>query len=280
MSTKPSPSLFKMCSALGRASVFIAFSAFATAHAQTAEPNQKFDNISDYEVESLEKTLDNNTSSSGTEQLPNIRVEKSMPTLDYKQINTTLDLKDVVVIQKISMPKTKRFQLFAGLSMITNDQFYQNSGAHVRLGYYLTEKWGIELSSLFLSHSKSSDLSDLEKNQKTEADKFNSPRSYMGVDIYFSSMYGKMALYDRNIYPFEFYQSFGFGHMKTQLENSTLATRVSIGQLFTRSRSDGFRWDLGFYLYPEKDKSSGQTQTSQSLNLTLGWGLLFPGVKR
>ncbi|MGE3760247.1 MAG: outer membrane beta-barrel domain-containing protein [Pseudobdellovibrionaceae bacterium] len=244
----------------------------------TEQAFSQVEDTTDYEVEQLEKTLGDKESPS--DQLPSIRIDaqKPAPTLDYKSINVDQDLSKVVVLQKISMPKTERVQISGGFALITNDQFYRNFGFQVRGGYHFTEKWGVEVSALILSQGKSSDLTDLESKQRTEADELNSPRGYTGIDIYFSSVYGKVALYDRKIYPFEFYQTIGFGQMKTAVESSAGTFHASIGQLFTRSRNDGFRWDLGLYLYPESN--GGKSQTSQSINLTLGWGLFVPGVKR
>jgi outer membrane beta-barrel protein len=229
----------------------------------------------DSEIQTIDQEL-NKSDRAESDSLESISIPtKTVPTIDYKSLNANENLSQRIVLQKISMPKTGRFQLFGGVTLIANDQFFRNFGLQGRASYHFSEKWGLELTGMYLTPSKTKDLEEMESVQGVSADQLTSGRNYLGADIYFNSMYGKAALYDREIIPFEFYQTIGLGKMNTNISSGADTVHLGVGQLFSRSPADGFRWDLSLFIY-QAQNINNQKQTNTNLALTVGWGFFLP----
>lgn len=199
----------------------------------------------------------------------------SKSTIEYSDLNLRKNRTDTIVVQKMSMPKTERFQLFAGFSMAANDQLSKSMGMQLRASYHFSEKWGAEISSALFSQTKSQELTDLESKQRVSIEQLVSPKYYFGANVYHSSIYGKTAIYNRHIIPFEIYETLGLGQITAANNKTAPALNFGLGQLFSRTRSDGFRWDLGLLLYQIED-INGTKSTNKNLFITLGWGFFKP----
>lgn len=250
------------------AALLILSSSHVFAQAEPAAEN-------DSEIQGVEKELEKKGGDSDVIAPVKLAPLKVSPTVAFPETIRNKTSSDTIIIQKNYMPKTERMQVFGGLTLAPNDVFYKTMGLQFRAAYHFSEKWGAEFVGLFLSSSKSAELRALEDKQGYGAQTMVSPRSYLGLDAYFNSMYGKAALNDRQIIPFEIYQTIGFGKMNTAVSNNATAVHFGLGQMFSISRSDALRIDLSLIIYQSKDINQ-LTQLTNTLLLTVGYGRFFP----
>lgn len=259
----------KKCPILKGLIAALLISSSSLAFAETPEPAEN-----DSEIQGVEKELEKQGASDVIAPVK-LAPLKVSPTVEFPEAPKNRTSQDTIVIQKNYMPKTERMQIFGGFTLAPNDVFYKTMGLQLRVGYHFSEKWGTEFIALFLTSSKSAELKALEDKQGYGAQTMVSPRSYLGLDAYFNSMYGKAALNDRQIIPFEIYQTVGIGKMNTAVSNNASAVHLGIGQLFSISRSDALRIDLSLIIYQSKDINQ-LTQLTNTILLTVGYGRFFP----
>ncbi len=238
---------------------------------------QAQDSQEDDEIKSVEGELEKN--------IP-VRSERSAPTTSVvgkKQDALLIDgakeakaKSNIVVIQKNYMPKSGRFSASGGLTLFPSDVFFKTFGAQLKLGYHLSETWGAELTGILLTSSKSTELQDLEAKQSVTASSLATLKNYFGANIYFSNSYGKYALSDRKIFPFEIYQTLGIGSVLTD-KSASPAISLGVGQLLSLSRNDAIRLDLSLLFYQTETLTS-QKQQASSLLVTFSYDALFPSV--
>jgi outer membrane beta-barrel protein len=204
--------------------------------------------------------------------------------LKEEKIETFSDLgrlapfSEVSVIQKRYLPKTGRFQAFGGLTYSMNDPWFLGLGLSGKIGYFLTEAWGIELSYTTLSNIEKSAVQDLKNNHAVTTTSLVSPKSYIGADVVWTPVYGKMSVGNKKILPFDMYFSLGAGNTGTADSQSAGTLRLSTGQIFAISKGMGFRWDFGWNRY-NATTIDGTTGTFDNLLLTLGMSFFFPEAK-
>ncbi|MCH2534376.1 MAG: outer membrane beta-barrel domain-containing protein [Bdellovibrionales bacterium] len=218
------------------------------------------------------------------EQLKEQRAErisrKKQKKIDVNNLSQLAQLsafEDIAIIQRKFLPKTERFEL-SGSGMFTmNNPFFNNMGASLRLSYYFTEEWGVEFNYTTLSVSEKDVTENLVK-RNIQTDSLVKPESYTGISVKWAPIYGKMALVDKKIVPFDIYFAAGLGQTKTQDSNDITFTG-STGQIFAITKSIAFKWDLTVNFYsPEIQTSSGDTlkQNQEDLILGLGISYFFP----
>jgi outer membrane beta-barrel protein len=233
----------------------------------------------DADVTTIEGVLEQNIPEGAPKTNLPIRAKKSPSKVDFSKMTGVNLLTDTVIIQKTYMPKTKRFQLFGGPTLSMNDVFYRTYGGDLRLGFHFNETWGLELNGLFLTSSDSAEKKDLKEKQSLQVDNLSTPKSFYGANIYFSSIYGKVAVEDRRIIPFEFYQTIGAGQMTTDPTSTSNAVYFGLGNLFSISRDSVLRADLSWYFYNTKT-IKGDSANANTIFLTFGYGRLFPKAER
>ncbi len=231
--------------------------------------------ISDPEVSGVESILEKNMPGGAVRaELPK-PMTKTAGTVDYSQFKTEKSFHDSVIIQKNYMPKTQRFQVFGGLSYAANDVFAKTYGAQLRAGYYFSEKWGVEATAFFLTSADAQEKKDLGDVQTLAVQNLITPSSFLGLNAYFSSIYGKMAFEDRKIIPFEVYQTLGAGQLTTNPNSNTTAFFLGVGNLFSISQDSGLRADLSWFFYNGKT-STGATISANTIFVTFGYGRMLP----
>jgi outer membrane beta-barrel protein len=183
------------------------------------------------------------------------------------------------VIQKRWMPKTSRVSFFAGAATMTNDPWFLTAGGIGRIGYGFTEKWGLELSGMTFSSSPNSSAKDLEQNNGILTSSFVTPKSYLGAQITWTPIYGKVTLFNRHITPFDMYFYVGTGSLSLQNSSSSSASafQIGTGQIFAITRSFGFRWDLSVLNYSAKS-NEGVGGSFNNVFLSAGVSLYVPEV--
>lgn len=240
-----------------------------------AQENENNDDNS--EIQSVESELEKNDSNLILDQ-PNYDNIPKADAVDLQGLQATTSDKQIVIIQKNYMPKTGRFSLNGGLTLFPSDVLFKTFGAQLRGSYFFTEKWGVELTGILLSSAKSTELKDLEEKQGVSVANIATLKNYLGAQVYFSSMYGKYALNDRKIYPFELYQTIGLGQMTTD-KGSSPAFSIGFGQMISMSRDSALRADLTLSLF-QTENVSGAKQSQSSLLINLSYSSFIPSVGR
>jgi outer membrane beta-barrel protein len=231
----------------------------------------------DPDVQSIESVLEKNVPEGAPKVELNLQVKKPQNKIDYSQIENARNLQDTVIIQKTYMPKTERFQIFGGLTYAVNDAFFRNMGGQLRVGYHFNEKWGVEATTFFLTSTETAEKKNF-SNQRMELENLITPSSMLGANVYFSSIYGKMALEDRKIIPFEFYQTLGVGQINTKPTSNATSVYFGLGDIFSISKNSEIRADLSWFFYNGKT-IKGDTQSANTIFLTIGYGRFVPEAR-
>lgn len=260
------------------ASIGCLVSLLFVSSAQAQEQEEDVGAGPDPEVQTIEGVLEKNIPEGAPKVELNLQVQKPKNTIDYNQIESARDVRDTVIIQKTYMPKTERIQLFGGFTYAMNDVFFRTMGAQLRAGYHFSEKWGMEFTSFFLTSEDSKEKKDLLSNQGLVVQNLTTPASMYGLNAYFSSIYGKVALEDRKIIPFEFYQTLGVGQINTKPSSNSTAVYFGVGDLFSISKNSVVRADLSWFFYNGKTVSGGN-QSANTIFLTIGYGRFVPEAR-
>ncbi len=185
---------------------------------------------------------------------------------------------DVSVLQKRFMPKTNRVQFFGGLATVANDPWFLGIGFNGRVGYGFSENWGVELSGYYLGNSAKETTKSLSENLTVGTKSLISTKSYFGLDVVWTPIYGKMSLLQSDIVPFDMYFAAGGG--SSMISSESLAStqagtfHLGLGQIFSISRSLGFRWDLSVNSFT--NPSGGNIN---NVLLNLGLSFYIPEVR-
>jgi outer membrane beta-barrel protein len=249
------------------------------AQAQTQEEAPQAPAGSDPDVTTVESMLEKNVPE-GTLKVELSKQGETKPpsTVDYSQFKTEKSFHDTVIIQKNYMPKTKRVQVFGGLTYAANDVFSKTLGGQFRAGYHVNETWGVEATVFYLTSQDSPEKKDLADVQLIGVQDLITPKSFLGVNAYFSSIYGKMALEDRKIIPFEVYQTVGVGQLNTTPSSNATAFFFGFGNLFSISKNSAIRADLSWFFYNGKTTTGGN-MSANTIFVTIGYGRMMPDAR-
>lgn len=198
-------------------------------------------------------------------------------------LNKLAPFREISVIQKKYLAKTERFQIFAGLGMTTNSPWFLNLGTKVAFAYHLTESFGVELTGTFLSNTEREVAKEIRENNNLEPEKFVNTKSYLGADLMWVPIYGKISYLNNRIVPFDMYFALGGGTSNTNSQEGNVPTfHVGTGQIFALSKSMAFRWDYSWTIYqatPIAGTTAGAAPSKNSYNdliLTAGLSFFFP----
>jgi outer membrane beta-barrel protein len=197
--------------------------------------------------------------------------------INYSDIKSATPFSDLAIVQKNYMPKTGRQQINIGVALVPSDIFFNSLGADIKWGYHFDETWGLEFQGVFLGSSKSKATRDLENKQFVGVDNLVQLKSFLGASVYFSSVYGKTALWDRSIFPFEIYQTVGAGIVQTGLSSSA-GLRLALGELFTLNKNNAVRLEISALFYNAKN-INGVQEMNNSLFLTLSYEKFLTAVR-
>lgn len=201
-------------------------------------------------------------------------VEEEAKPITYSELGSLSPFSEVSVLQKRFMPKTERIQLFGGLSTITNDPFFLSIAGVGKASYFFSEAWGVEFNYIGMSTSNRKATEELKEIQGVKTDNLVQAKSFLGIDVIYTPIYGKMTLFNEQIIPFDLYFSAGYGTTQTQSENAG-TIHLGTGQLFSLSKSFGLRWDFSWNIFSAKGITN-QTSQFNNLFLTVGASFFFP----
>lgn len=247
---------------------------------QTAAPkeNQNMD-LNYKEIDKIEQVLETNfpivevpAESKQPSPRPPIRGGQKA---DFRDVGSSSLYSDLAVIQKNYMPKSGRFQLTAGLVTVPTDVFYLTGGLSLRALYHFNEAWGAELFYNYLSSSARPEIDNISNNNNVSVQNLVSLKSFMGANVYYNFMYGKMSMNETKVLPFELYNTIGGGNMTNSQNYSSSAVQVGMGGLLSLTRSTALRLDLTWAFYSTKN-IVGQDSNENSTFLNLGYSWFFP----
>lgn len=197
--------------------------------------------------------------------------------IDFSGLGHLAEFSEVSVIQKRFLPKTGRFQLFAGGTLITNDPFFNTLGGVLKGGYFFTESLGIEASYFALSTTEAKATKELKDVQNVNTDNLLLTKSAMTLDVMWVPIYGKMAWFNDRIIPFDLYFSLGGGSTATDHESAG-TVHLAAGQVFALTKGSAFRWDFSWNFF-NATGIDRQSSAYNNLFLTVGWSWFFPEAK-
>ena len=217
---------------------------------------------------------------------------KKRATISKDEIGTLAELKilspfeDIAVIQRRYMPKTKRFEFSGALGNSLNNAFFNNWGIIGRAAYYLNEEHGLEFQFFWLNKNEREITESLRDDQSVQTRSLVVPENYKGVSYKYVPIYGKIALFNKRIVPFDLYFAAGGGLTSTGLEEEEATIYLGTGQQFYLTKSMAFRWDFALNMYQadilEDTSGSGSlskgSKAQTDLFIALGVSYYWPGA--
>lgn len=249
---------------------FLALSVFSSQ--AMAQNEEDFDASSSVDVDQIEAEIARPPQRKTEPALDNAGDEKIQ---DLSGLSRLAPFSEVSVIQRRFLPKTGRFQFFAGLTNIVNDPWYMGLGADLRGGYHLTEAWGLELQGSFISSSERQAIKDLDSENNVKTSSVISFKGYTGGAITWTPIYGKMGYFNRRIIPFDMYFSVGAGNTKIDNGSGGSTIHFGTGQIYALAKGMGFRWDFSWNAVKAKPTGASE-QNFNNMLLSLGVSFFFP----
>jgi outer membrane beta-barrel protein len=197
---------------------------------------------------------------------------------DFSGLGKLASFSEVSVIQKRYMPKTERFQFFLGPAIVTNDPFFNTSGGELKFSYFLTETWGLELNYFSLATSEKDSTKELRKINGISTVNLVYPKSYMGLDLVYVPVYGKMSWFNKKIIPFDLYFAAGYGTTGTQAGEKAGTVHLAAGQIFSITKAFALRWDFSWNFFSATG-IDGSKSSANNLFLSVGASFFFPEAK-
>lgn len=190
---------------------------------------------------------------------------------------------DIVVIQKKFFEKTSRWEM--GVSGVTslNNKFFSSIGAKASLGYHFNERWALEAQGWYLAQIDKSLTNDLSDKYQISTSDIVTPQAYVGLNLVWSPIYGKISLQERSVNPFELFFTFGGGFIFTDDNQTAPALNVSFGQIHPMTKNSTLRWEIGGNIFQAKGKAGaqeGQNVTSEIIYVSVGASFFFPEITR
>lgn len=203
---------------------------------------------------------------------------------ELKDLSMLSPFSEVSIIQKKLMPKSGRFQAFAAAGITTNTPWFLNAGFKLNFGYHFTENFALELNTLFLSSSEREVAKEIRENNNLQPEQFIYTKSYLGADLLWTPIYGKITFLNKKIIPYEMYLSGGGGTSNTNsVEKNVPTIHFGTGQVFTITKSMAFRWDYSLNIFQATALSSNsiipEKGSYNDLIFTAGVSFFFPEVK-
>jgi outer membrane beta-barrel protein len=193
---------------------------------------------------------------------------------------------DFSVIQNRAFPKEGRFYTNLATGILVNDPFTTGNIQRLALGYYFSERWGIELGHELVNAQDSKSTQYLKS--KNAFPNYNFLNSYTYVSASWVPFYAKMSLLDRKILYYDMQLNFGVGQKaytayirdEPGLSFQSFGYHLDVVQNFFFTRHWSFRLDLrnqwasqNFYYSDgsqkkQKESSSLVNDTSLLIGLT------------
>ncbi len=263
---------------------------FSQSYVLAQTPDLDTSSEASIELEALYDEYDKQEEKKSSDE--QIKKQKKRVTIDKSEEGTLAELKtlspfeNIAVIQKRFMPKTNRFEFSAALGNSLNNAFFNNWGLVSRAAYYLTEHHGFEFQFFWLNSNERDVTENLRNNQKVQTRSLVVPETYMGASYKWLPIYGKIALFNKKIVPFDLYFSAGGGMSKTGMNKQEPTMHLGTGQQFYLTKSTAFRWDFALNTYRadilEDATGTGGLSPGRKMQtdlfIALGMSFYWPGA--
>jgi outer membrane beta-barrel protein len=193
---------------------------------------------------------------------------------------------DIVVIQKKFFEKTSRWELSASGITSLNNKFFTSIGVKGTLGYHFSERWALEGQAWYLAQIDRNFTKNLESEYQISTSDIVTPQGYLGLNLVWSPIYGKLSLQEKAVNPFELFFTFGAGVILTDDSQSAPALNLSFGQIHPLTKDSTLRWEIGGNIFQAKGKDNlvgsqrGQDVVSEIFYVSVGASFFFPEIKR
>ena len=129
-----------------------------------------------------------------------------------------------------------RFELTPAFGITLNDAYQRNLLLGGHLAYHLTDEWGLGVTG-FLGVGLQTPLADEVNSQRPEKvdgdDAFASLGYLASVDVYYTPIIGKFALFGRNVLNYDFHVLLGMGAAQitgtSEVEKLSIAPVAGVG---------------------------------------------------
>lgn len=127
---------------------------------------------------------------------------------------------DFSVVQNRSFTKEKRYFVTLQSGIPINDPYSYGNITGVSAGYYFSERWGVELSSMSTSFHDNDATDQFIQDHKTVPN-HNTLNTLTGVQVNYVPLYAKMSFLDKKIIYFDMGVAIGLGQTKFTQNIST-----------------------------------------------------------
>lgn len=192
---------------------------------------------------------------------------------------------DIVVIQKKFFEKTSRWEFsFSGLTSL-NNKFFTSVGGKANLGFHISERWALEAQAWYLAQIERDFTSALEDRYQISTSDIVTPQGYLGLNLVWSPIYGKLSLQEKSVNPFELFFTLGAGVILTDDNQNAPALNLSFGQIHPLTKDMALRWEIGGNIFSAKGKQGlqgdqrGQDVISEVFYVSLGASFFLPEIR-
>ena len=206
----------------------------------------------------------------------------------YKKVSDLIrfsPFKDIAVIQRRFFPKTHRFEFSVNGIFNTRNTFFQNFGGALRMNYYISESLGFGASYYQLVNHQNDIVGRLE-DRRLLVGRPVRPKQYIGGNIHWNPIYGKMSLFGINVIPFDMHFSLYLGGSVPEDSPASLSGGLGVGQTFPLNKSFLIRWDFNWNVYRPKGAYVIQGEDrvapinyNHDFFFSMGLSVFFPGAK-
>ncbi len=161
---------------------------------------------------------------------------------------------DIEVVQNRQFSKKNRLSLQAGVGTVTTDPFLSVKSVAGGLSYHFTETLGLTANYRKYMVSDSGYLDELKRGLVTGAPSSantNRPSSYMGGEIVYSPLYGKISLSGASIVHYDAHLLLGLGVTDTA-SGKYMTPSIGFGPQFYLSDSFALRLDYRVSMFKEE----------------------------
>lgn len=196
--------------------------------------------------------------------------QKQTEKIDYSNLRSIQFSDSMAIIQKSILDKSHRFQWNLSAGLVTTETYYRTFGVLADVTYHFSEMWGVKIFGYFFESVGRDELNDLENKQRLEVKNLIHLKNYAGLSVYWNPIYGKMTLFNEEIFQYDTFFNIGAGTVNTKTSKNTVGVNFGLGNLYTLSRNSALRFDLNWIFY-KAINTIGAEQNANSLILTIGY---------
>lgn len=161
---------------------------------------------------------------------------------------------DLNVVQNRTYKKDDRMFVSLSYGPLVNDAWSYGRMTNVALGYYFSERWGVEAAYEMGSLKDNDSVNAIKDPSLGGTPDYNTFKNYTSLNAIFVPFYAKMSFMDRKILYFDMQVAVGVGHMNYaskvvaddggDIENSTMGYNIDVTQQLFFHENFAFRLDI------------------------------------